>query len=117
MLPFQNELSVPNQLDRQLQAAHQRCSSEADGLGRDMQARDHHVRDTRASFRITADSTRAVGAMAKRSMRLLLSWTAVFVVSSTLAYALNHAVAGASTNSSTPAEMIVVSQVRIRIRC
>jgi hypothetical protein len=42
-------------------------------------------------------------------MRLLLPWTAVIVVSSTLAYALDHAVVDASTNSSDPSEVIVVS--------
>lgn len=47
--------------------------------------------------------------MMKWSLRLLLPWTAVFMVSSTLAYTLNVAVVGAATNSSQPAPRPVVA--------
>ena len=49
--------------------------------------------------------------VAKRSMKLFLPLAAVFVVSSTLAYALNHSVVGASTNSSEPAQASVALAV------
>jgi hypothetical protein len=110
VLPFQYEPSVPNQLDRHLEAAHQRGYSETEDPGRDTHASDHRARDTRA-FPVCTDSTRAVGAMTKRGMKLFLPLTAVFVVSSTLAYALNYAVVGPSTNSSYPADVIVASPV------
>jgi hypothetical protein len=71
VLLFQNDASVPNQLDRH--------------------------------------SARALGAMAKRAMRMLRSWTAVLVVSTALAYAFGNAMVAASTNSGVPAQAIVVS--------
>lgn len=83
MLPFQHELTVPNQVD-------------------------HRARDTRA-FRVGADSGRAFGAMTKRLMRLFLPSTAVFVGSSTIAYALNLAIVGAWTNSSKLADVLFAS--------
>jgi hypothetical protein len=47
--------------------------------------------------------------MTRRLMRLFLPWTPVFVVSSTLAYALNLAMVGASTNSSKLADVLVAA--------
>jgi hypothetical protein len=107
MLLLQHERSVQNQLHRQLYAAPQRGSSEADGPGH-MQDHDHRARHTRA-FHLCADITGAVGLMTKRAVSLFLPWSAVFLVSSTLAYGLTVAVVGGSTNSSKPAEAMVVS--------
>ena len=98
MLLLQHERSVPNQLHRQVYAELQSSSSQAEDPGRDLQHSDHRARDTRA-FRVCVDSTRAVGVMTKRSLRLFLPSTAIFLVSSTLAYGLSLAVVGASTNS------------------
>jgi hypothetical protein len=58
---------------------------------------------------VTGSRYTVVGStLPKRSMRCFLPLAAVFVMSSMLAYTLNHAVVGASPNLSTPAEAIVV---------
>jgi hypothetical protein len=49
--------------------------------------------------------------MTKRSVTACLPWTAIFIVSSTLAYALNSAAVSASMSSSQPVQGIVVSQI------
>lgn len=72
------------------------------------QERDHYARAARA-IRGSADTKGVVRAMVTRSMRLLLPWTAVVVVSSTLAYALDHALVDASRNSSDRSEVTVAS--------
>jgi hypothetical protein len=50
-----------------------------------------------------------LSARTKCTVRLVSRWSAAIVVLSTLAYAFNSAVVGASTNSLTSPEVIVVS--------
>jgi hypothetical protein len=50
----------------------------------------------------------AVAAMTKGSMKLFLPWSAVFMVSRTLANAINVGIVGASMNSSPRAQTIVI---------
>lgn len=108
MLPFQYD-PVPSQLDRHLDVAHGRYYTKAESPVRDLQGREEGARPARTWRRLSAHRTRGVGAMAKRAVWWFLPGIAVFVASSTVAYALNHAVVGAATSGSAPAEMIGAS--------